>query len=96
MSLVHTSRSVEVSGPSVIHRKTTVVIMTPVTMCPVLIFMFVWEGGKLILIRRVETSTEECVITVCAPEVFQSPGSHGYEVSSDGMSSCTVRPTTAL
>ena len=65
-------------------------------MFPVLIFVFVLQGGRSVLIRRVETSTEECVITVCAPEVFQSPGSHGYEVSSDGMSSCTVRPTTAL
>ena len=65
-------------------------------MCPVLIFMFVSQGGRLVIIRRVETLAEECVITVCVSEVFQSPGSQGYEVSSDRMSSYTVRPTTDL
>ena len=69
--------------------------MSPAPVCPV-IFVTVVGGGRLVLIRRVEILTEECVITAGVPEVFQSPGSHGYVVSIDGMSSWTVKSTTVF
>ena len=95
-SLTQSVRSAGESSPSVIHRKPFNVLMPPVPICPVWVSVDAAEGGRLVLMRRVKILTEECVITVYAPGAFHSPGSHGYAVSSDGINSYTVRPTTVL
>ena len=52
------------------------------------------DGFRLVLMQKVKTLVEECVITVWVPDVFHSPGSHGYVESNDGISSYIVSPTT--
>ena len=54
------------------------------------------DGFRLVLMQKVKTLVEECVITVWVPDVFHSPGSHGYAESNDGISSYIVSPTTVL
>ena len=58
------------------------------------------DGYRLVFMQRVKTLIEECVMTVCVPDVFldvfHPADSHGYVGSSDGMSSCIVSPTTVL
>ena len=95
-SLAHSSRRAGASGPSVSHRKPFLVLMSPAPICPVQGSVGMADGCRFVLMQRVKTLVEECVMTVCVPDVFHPPGCHGYAVSSDGMSSCIVSPTTVL
>ena len=91
ISETHTSRSLDESGSSDTHRNPSFVLMSLVPICPVFLSESETEGGRLMVIRRVAILVEECVIVVCVLDVFQSPDSHGYVVSRDGMSSCTIK-----
>ncbi len=96
MSEDHASRSTDASGFSDIHINPSFVLMTLDPICPTLLAVSEAELGRLMVMRRVATFVEECVIVACESDMFQTPGSHGNAVSRAGMSSCTNRPTTVF
>jgi hypothetical protein len=96
MSEAHASRSTDASDFSDVHTNPFFVLMLLDPICPTLLFVFEVELGRLMVMWRVETFVEECVIVACVSDMFQTPGSHGNAVSRTGMNSCTNRPTTVF